>query len=288
MTRIEGIPRSPVDPAVTLGVLVAERPARAALFERLRLDYCCGGRQTLAEACRERGLEADSVRAALQALDDPAVVDEGSEPIDWRGAGIAGLCAHIVTVHHGGLQGAFPRIDALLCAVVRVHGRDHPELGELQRAFAEFRVELEQHLAIEENGLFPACLERERHGTPIAESLLEEHEREHWVIGHGLAALRVLGRDYDRERALCTTHRALLDALEAFELDLHQHIHEENNILIPRVRELNAQLRATSPRPSASMRSPRAPGRVQEPQSLPRCCQAWIAEQNHTWLAHKP
>ncbi len=54
---------SPVDPSATLGALVAERPARASLFERLRLEYCCGGRQTLAEACNKRGLEIDSVRA---------------------------------------------------------------------------------------------------------------------------------------------------------------------------------------------------------------------------------
>ncbi|MEO8967544.1 MAG: hypothetical protein ABI355_08030 [Solirubrobacteraceae bacterium] len=46
----------------------------------------------------------------------------------------------------------------------------------------------------------------------------------------------MLGGGYERERALCGTHRSLVDALTAFELDLHQHIHEENNILIPRVR----------------------------------------------------
>ncbi|MGH2886548.1 MAG: DUF542 domain-containing protein, partial [Solirubrobacteraceae bacterium] len=42
---------SPIDPHATLGDLVAERPARAPLFERLRLEYCCNGRQTLTEAC---------------------------------------------------------------------------------------------------------------------------------------------------------------------------------------------------------------------------------------------
>jgi hypothetical protein len=39
----------------------------------------------------------------------------------------------------------------------------------------------------------------------------------------------VPARHYNTERALCGTHRALLEALAAFELDLHQHIHEENN-----------------------------------------------------------
>lgn len=72
------------------------------------------------------------------------------------------------------------------------------------------------------------------------------------VVGHALTALRVLGRDYDRERALCDTHRALLDALAGFELDLHRQVHEENNILLPRIRELNASVTAPAPRPSDS------------------------------------
>src|SRR5690349_6706202 len=86
-----------VDPSVTLGVLVAERPARAALFERLRL--------------------------------------EGREDRDWRRTSIAELCAHIVLVHHEGLREALPEIEALLSTVVRVHGASHPELSQLQRAF---------------------------------------------------------------------------------------------------------------------------------------------------------
>jgi len=230
---------STIDPAGTLGELVADRPARAPLFERLRLDYCCGGSQTLAEACRKRGLEIDTVRAMLEALDAASIEREGFEPTDWRRASIAELCAHIVEAHHNGLRESLPRIEALLSTVVRVHGSKHPELRELQRAFAEIRGELEPHLAREESVLFPACIALERRGIGIEEALLEEHEREHASVGDGLAALRALGGDYSPQQALCGTHRALLDALAAFERDLHQHIHEENNVLLSRARELN-------------------------------------------------
>ena len=231
---------SMIDPASTLGELVAERPELAPLFERLRLDYCCGGSRTLAEACRERELELDTVRAMLDAVDAASIEREGFEPTDWRRASIAELCAHIVEAHHNGLRESLPRIEALLSTVVRVHGSEHPELSELQRAFAEIRGELEPHLAREESVLFPACIALERRGIGIEEALLEEHEREHASVGDGLAALRALGGDYSPQQALCGTHRALLDALAAFERDLHQHIHEENNVLLPRARELNA------------------------------------------------
>jgi regulator of cell morphogenesis and NO signaling len=232
-----------IDPTATLGALVADRPARAPLFERLRLDYCCGGSQTLAEACTRRGLDIDTVRTVLDALDTEAVERQGFEDVDWRRASVEELCAHIVAVHHHGLRVALPRIEALLSTVLRVHGRGHPEVHKLQQTFLGIRAQLEPHLASEEGILFPACLALEQRGIAIDEALLEQQEHEHQHVGDGLAALRDLSGDYDSKRALCGTHRALLEALAAFELDLHQHIHEENNVLLPRVRELNAHAR---------------------------------------------
>lgn len=226
-----------LDPEVTLGALVAEQPTRARLLEQLRLDYCCGGRQPLAEACAERGLDLHTVRAALRALDLAAGSTQDAERTDWRSAGLAELCEHIVTVHHDGLRAALPRIGRLLETVVRVHGARDPRLHEVQRVFDGVRADLEPHLASEEDELFPACIAWERDGTPVPERMIAEHEQEHAAVGDALATLRALCHDYDASAAHCNTHRALLDALEAFEQDLHRHVHEENNILLVRVRE---------------------------------------------------
>jgi regulator of cell morphogenesis and NO signaling len=231
---------STIDPTATLGALVAERPARAPLFERLRLDYCCGGSQTLAEARRRRGLDSDTVRTVLAALDDEANGRPGFEDVDWRSASVEELCGHIVAVHHDGMRDAMPQIERLLSTVLRVHGHRHPELGDLRRAFEGIRTHIEPHLASEEDVLFPACVALEQRRVPIDAALLDRHEQEHQQVGDALD----LSGDYDAEHALCGTHRALLEALAAFELDLHQHIHEENNVLLPRVRELAADARS--------------------------------------------
>ena len=114
------------NPGSSLGELVAERPVRAQLFEQLRLDYCCGGQQTLAAACAKRGLELDEVLAALQALDECGLQSASVESRDWRKVETAELCAHIVTVHHDGLREAFPRLERLFGTVVRVHGSSDP------------------------------------------------------------------------------------------------------------------------------------------------------------------
>lgn len=266
-----------LNPELSLGALVAEQPARASLFQQLRLDYCCGGRQSLAEACAKRGLDVDAVQAALQAIDAARSGDD-VESTDWRAVGLGELCEHIVSVHHDGLREAFPRIGSLLETVVRVHGARDARLHDVQRVFDEIRSGLEPHLDSEEDDLFPACIAWEQHGTPVDERVIAEHEQQHAALGDALSTLRVLCHDYDPAAAHCNTHRALLDALGAFEQDLHRHVHEENNILLLRVRE-------SSPAPTrlAATHERSKPTGGQSRDGLLPCCENWIAEQTHKW-----
>ena len=115
-------------------------------------------------------------------------------PQDPQDTTVLEQCCHIAAQHEG-LRLAFPRIEALLDAVVRAHAEAHPRLRDLQRAFREFRVELESHLDREEELLFPACTALERQGRPVEEALLAAHERDHVSVDHGLLALRVLAGD---------------------------------------------------------------------------------------------
>jgi regulator of cell morphogenesis and NO signaling len=230
----------PIVPSTSLGELVAERPSAAPLLERLQLDYCCGGARTIEEACVQRGLDAPTVVALIESLEEES--DARVEPHDLRNASIGELCDHIVAAHHSETRRALPRIGELAATVVRVHGGMHPELGDVARIFSGLRAELEDHMTLEEERLFPAC--RAAAGddqTPApGDELLALLEGQHELTGEALSALRELCGGYDPARALCSTHRVLLDALHQLELDTHQHIHEENNLLFPRVRELLA------------------------------------------------
>lgn len=232
---------SQIETTSSLAELVTERPERTRVFERLHLDYCCGGSQSLADACAARGLDAGTVERLLAALEQGEQPSQSVEERDWRRASIGGLCDHIVSVHHEGLRGELPRIAELLATVVRVHGEGRPELELTERAFATLRAELERHLQEEEQALFPACRALERGDAAVDVTLIEPHEAEHLVVGKGLVALRELAGGYDVSEALCSTHRSLLEALRHFEADLHQHVHEENNVLFPRVRKLAAE-----------------------------------------------
>jgi regulator of cell morphogenesis and NO signaling len=221
----------------TLAEIVLRWPEAATTFERLGLDYCCGGHRTLDEACDRQGLDARTVALLLNSLRD-APARPGLEAHDVRRASIPELCDHIVSRHHDPLRKALVRIGELLDTVVRVHGRQHPELIDLQRLFAATRADLEHHLGVEEEVLFPACreLDADPHAAVLEPDVLALLEDDHAATGDALAVMRELTDGFRGDTALCGTHGALLHALRGFELDLHRHVHEENNVLFPRVR----------------------------------------------------
>ena len=216
----------PIDPSRTVAELVLERPSRARVFEKLGLDYCCGGQTPLAEACAARGVPVGQALAALE-----EATDAPSGERDWTTVPLPELCDHIVSEHHALLREELPRLDALLAKVVRSHGTQRHSLVELHDTFTTLRSDLEEHLAAEEELLFPLV----RAGGPYDGDQLRELEHDHAWAGSALARMRELAGGYELEEALCNTHRSTLEGLRELERDLHQHIHEENNVLFPRV-----------------------------------------------------
>jgi regulator of cell morphogenesis and NO signaling len=232
-----------IKPTVTLGELVARRPALGSLFERLGLDYCCAGEETLSEACERHDLDPQTLARTIRALDQSDAVS-AREDVDWRSTSIDQLCEHIVAVHHDRLRRELPQIGELLDSMMRVHAPAHPELRVLPPAFAPLCDRLRTHIEVQERMLFPALRALDDAslgaGGPerirVTDARLAAHERDDHELGELLARIRDLTDDYSTEQALCRTHQRLLDSLRALERDTQQHIHEESNILFPRVR----------------------------------------------------
>lgn len=220
----------------TVGGLVAERPEWARVFEELGIDYCCGGRRTLREACEGRGLSLDAVLRRLAAADAERPTGEP----DWTAAPLAVLCDHIVHTHHAFLRRELPRVGRLLIKVVGVHGDRHPELFRVDALFGPFARDMDHHMAKEEQILFP-LVKRLAAGEPVGMNPLAPvrvMEAEHDQAGAALAEMRRLTDDFRPPEGACASYRAALAGLSAIEQDLHRHVHTENNILFPRTERL--------------------------------------------------
>ena len=225
------------DPTESLGDIARRLPAAADLFERLNFDYCCGGARSLDEVATEHGLDGATVAAMLDAV----AATEGTgrsayrPPVDSP----AELARHIVSVHHDRLRHQLPRIAELVATVARVHGPDDRRMVEAEHVFTEMSTELVRHMEREENELFPLAEAINAGGGPpaVTGTLIDLLEADHDDVGAALAALRELCGGYHLDEAHCGTHREMMRSLHELEVDMHRHVHEENNVLFPQLRE---------------------------------------------------
>lgn len=233
----------------TVGELVAERPDRSRVFETLGIDYCCGGKKTLEQACGDNGIDpATAIARLLESESAPGRI--GQE--NWLQVPMRQLIDHILSTHHAYLKTELPRLTGLVEKVESRHAKKEPRLSELKGVYAGLRAELEMHMMKEEQILFPAIVQMEE--TDAKPSLgcgflggpVSVMESEHESAGEALAAIRSLTDQYTPPEWACNTFRALVDALQKLEADLHEHIHKENNILFPRALEMEQGLASRS------------------------------------------
>lgn len=228
--------------ATSVGQLVAERPLRACVLEQLGIDYCCGGKATLEDACLKKGLKVEEVMEKLLAADQKGA--NSGDP-DWMIASLKDLIDHIVATYHQPLRQELSRVSQLAEKVAGVHGDNHPEMIEVMNVFNRFRAQLELHMQKEEMVLFPGIASMEATGSPQIfgcgggiEHPIEVMTGEHDDAGEALCAMRRLTHDYTPPDDACSSFKVLLYSLAQIESEMHQHVHKENNILFPRALEL--------------------------------------------------
>jgi regulator of cell morphogenesis and NO signaling len=218
--------------------IAAHHPRSIDVFERHGIDFCCGGRRPLGEACREHGAAVEDVAAEIAA----AAAREVPEDRVFTDAPLGALLDHIVSRYHAALREDLPRLGRMADKVAEVHGSRHPELHELAAVYRELRNELTPHLGAEEERVFPAVRRLAEPGAEAedVQGALHALEEEHDRAGTALARLRALSGGFAVPEDGCTTYRALYEGLARFERALHEHVHLENNVLFPRVVSLQA------------------------------------------------
>lgn len=224
----------------TVGELVKERPARSRLFEKLGIDYCCGGKIPLAQACAKKNLDPMKILHQLQ-QDDQQNADSPSHLIDANGMTLTQLADHIQHTHHAYLKQELPRLGFMVRKVAAVHGQHYTWMLEIDGIYAGFAAELESHMLKEEQILFPLIrqLDALAPNAPLNTEMsiagpINVMEHEHDDAGNALERMKQLSEGFTPPEGACNTFRAMLDALAYLEKDLHQHVHKENNVLFPK------------------------------------------------------
>ncbi len=212
--------------ATSLAEIAVTHPSAARVFYEHHLDFCCGGRRSLEDACLERGLDWRDILEGIEArerfdLDAPR----------WDVQPLSALVDYIVRTYHQRLRRDLPVFIEMARKVEARHA-DKPGCPRgLVDELAEIHATVLDHLAKEEQILFPMIVRgmgAQASGPVHVMEVEHEHHREH------LLRLRALTNNLTPPDIACTTWRALYAGLEQLEQDLMNHIHLENNILFPR------------------------------------------------------
>lgn len=234
----------------TIGEIAAENPCTIRAFEKFGIDYCCGGKRTLEDACSRVGVQLEDVESYLRRIER----FQGNEKtLNLNNAKLTDLVRHIVEKHHVFTKNEIQRLDNLITKVCKSHCANHPELLRLNILFQKLCEDLIPHLMKEEQILFPyieKLVEASEKKSSFQEpsfvtvvNPLQVMSMEHDKAGDTLSLMRRVTNNYALPDDACNSYRALYYGLEEFERDMHQHIHTENNILFPRAIELEKKIR---------------------------------------------
>jgi len=230
--------------AMTLGEIVTTDFRAAAVLERYGLDFCCRGGRTLEQSCRDAGVNAHNVLEELAAIES-APADGTPAFNEWTAPA---LVDRIVTKHHAYVRDALPVLLAHSRKIAQVHGSRHPELVRVAELVEQVAAEMTTHMMKEEHILFPYIVElasAAESGRPLpsapfgtVDNPIRMMEAEHESAGNAMYEIRELTDGYVVPSDGCATYTVCLRELEAFEKDLHTHVHLENNILFPKASAL--------------------------------------------------
>jgi regulator of cell morphogenesis and NO signaling len=219
------------------------------VFKKYGIDFCCGGKKSLKQACEEKGLDVEIVEAELE---NP--VQATSSANDYNRWEPDFLADYVYNQHHLYYYNELPVLKGLITKVTQHHGGNHPELKYLYSLFAQLVQELDTHFMKEEKVVFPfikALVAAKRTGDfealnnqPSITDPIRIMEVDHDAAGEILTEMNKLSNDYTPPVDACNSYQFLYKKLKDLEEDLHQHIHLENNILFPKALKLEKELRA--------------------------------------------
>lgn len=223
-----------ITPDTAVGEIVTEDFRTAEIFKNAGIDFCCGGKGSLKDTCKNSGIDLNSL---ITKLEDKMNSSLG-ETQNFKEWDLGFLCDYICNTHHKFVLKNLPELVFYTQKVANVHGTHHPELIEVAGLFAKINSELLEHLKKEEENLFPAIKSvlKSKDSAPreIIKQEIQRMSTEHEFAGGAMDHINVLTSNYRIPEDACNTYKVCLQLLNQFEDDLHIHVHLENNILYPK------------------------------------------------------
>ncbi|HJV30675.1 MAG TPA: iron-sulfur cluster repair di-iron protein [Bacillales bacterium] len=216
--------------------IVNKFPKSSDVFKKYRIDFCCGGNIPLTDAIAQGGIDTDSIMTDLKDLYEKNANTE-TNPEVWTDSDTNTIIDHVISQYHRPLEEELAQLSPYVTKISRVHGEHHPELIRVNELFYEFKKEMLEHCAKEEEVVFPLIRKlanNEVEDRAGAAAQIVELEKEHDAAGALLMEIREITSDFALPIDACGTYTLVFKRLEELEGQTFMHVHLENNILFPR------------------------------------------------------
>ena len=221
-----------------IGAIVTDDFRTSKVFTAVGIDFCCGGKQSVGEACQELKIDITELEQNVDKVKSEPI----NQSLNFKEWELPFLIDYIVNTHHKYVTKALPELVFYTAKIAEVHGENHAELIDIATKIAAVNTELSQHLKNEEEVLFPAIKSilakpTEETKTVIVSEItrmLDEHD----FAGGTLDEINRITDGYKTHDDACNTYQVAFKLLEQFEDDINVHVHLENNILFPKALKL--------------------------------------------------
>ncbi|WP_162303882.1 DUF542 domain-containing protein [Paracnuella aquatica] len=234
----------------TVSAIVRKDYRAADVFKKWGIDYCCSGNVPLADACAQNGADPQVVQQELDLLADNLLSPEIKAAADWP---LDFLVDYLVHVHHAYLKRELPLLRNMLRGFVHNHRQTFPQLREVEDVFNDLAAELADHNQQEEDSIFPYLKQiisthkrRETYGSlfvralgrPLGQQVAADHKRIAALQSH----LRTVTNGYYFSPDSCVSQQVIYQKFKELDDNLKVHKHLENNLLYPRVLQMEREL----------------------------------------------
>jgi len=227
----------------TVAEVVSKNVGSDHVFSKYKIDFCCGGGDSLEKACKESGVSFETLKLEIESVKNNIVGDSRLDQLDLNSA-----LKRTVDVHHKYFKTVIPELYPLASKVAEVHGKQHPEVVEINILLSKIISEITEQLAVEVNTLFP-FVEKHIHekegGTLLEESVkdilklsIRNIETSHSLVVDLFKTIANLSSNYSIPEGACNSFKLLYEKLNSFEHELHKYIHFEKNMLFPKLLKL--------------------------------------------------
>ena len=223
----------------TVAEVVSKNLGSDHVFSKYKIDFCCGGGDTLEKACNEKGIDFEVLKQEIDALNNKITGGVAIEELD-----IPTLIDQVKEVYHIVISDAFYEISPYAEKVANVHGGAHKELVEINDLYKNVELVINETFRNSLMSLYPIINEivdaSEKSEEVSIDTLqafqkaIERNEIAQKLIGDSFKEIASLSSNYQVPADGCNSYKYLYKNLKQLEHEVHKYMHFEKNVLIPK------------------------------------------------------